>query len=356
MKGEIIFFSYSNFKPTDGGMARNHAFYNEMKKRDARIYNHTSVLIYYRFFCIIRNLMLLFFLRKKKILILQSVFLKFMFPFMLFRYPVFRSFVRLVLNRAVKNNMLTIEINDLIYEQGIDLGDEINETASSYQKFIFSHDKLRFIFASQLMADYAAEKYGLKKKNLQTVINGAPTFNADIVYDLKVADHGKIKYIYAGTLNKGRDIEKLIEVFAESPTVELILIGIEGDWIGEFNYSNIHYLGQFDEEVALAVAAQCDVGIIPYNEDKLYYNICYPTKNSFYIAAGLPILSTPLQETMRVFGKYPGTAFFESFKNWQYFIKKIDKSEVISAKRTVQKIKTQLMWEFLFQDLYITDS
>lgn len=355
MKSDLVFFSYSDSQPTDGGMARNHAFFLEMKKRGSRIYNHTSVGIHYRLFSIIRNIMLLLFLKGTNIFILQTVLLKFIFPFGLFKFPVYRSFVLAVLNHAVKKNNVIIEINDLLYEQGIDLGAGMNKTAAAYQRFIFSHPTLQFVFASKLMGDYAVSHYKLGTKSWQTIINGAPTLNTGTPCHLKVGDPEKIRYIYAGTLNKGRDIEKLIEVFADKSGIDLILIGIDGAWISEFNYRNIHYLGQFDEETALAIASQCDIGIIPYDEKKLYYNICYPTKNSFYIAAGLPILCTPLQETMRVFENYPGTAFFESVKNWDFFLTKTDKSDVMAAKGKVEKIKLELKWDFLFADLHFRE-
>lgn len=353
MKNQLIFFSFSNSSPTDGGMARNHAFMLEMKKRGAQIYQHRSVQLPYRIFKMLRNIMLLCIFRNKQIVILQTVLLKFIFPFALFRFAAFRFLVQLILNRVSKNNTVFIEINDLIYEQAIDLGLAVDETALDYESFIFRQPQLQFIFASQLMGEYAVTKYGLQRERTQTVINGAPRLNKQTRYPLKFENPNKIKYIYAGTLNKGRAIEELIEIFAGNDSVILILIGIDGDWIRSFNYPNIHYLGKFNEETALEIASQCDIGLIPYDEDKLYYNICYPTKNSFYIAAGIPILCTPLKESMRVFSAFPGTAFFKPLALWNDFIAATGKEEVGHAKTKVEEMKERLSWEFLLKSLSI---
>lgn len=347
MRTEILYFSYSESQPKDGGMARNQAFLHEMLKRGAIIHHQESTRFLPRLVSTVKNSGLLLNARDKKILILQTVFLKFIFPFALFRFSWYRYFVKKMLQHVTKYNTLYIEINDLIYEQALDLGLPVSPTAKAYQKFIFSQDHIHFIFASELMGDFVAKHYGLKAECFQTIINGAPKPDPSITYNLENTDAGKIKYIYAGTLNKGREIEKCLEIFAKSKTSELILIGIDGDWIKALDYNNVHYLGKFDEKTALAIASKCDIGIIPYCEDKLYYNICYPTKNSFYIAAGLPILCTPLNETMRVFEAFPEMAFFHSLENWENFLSTVSPNQIRNAKEEVATAKKNFSWDFL---------
>jgi hypothetical protein len=54
--------------------------------------------------------------------------------------------------------------------------------------------------------------------------------------------------------------------------------------------------------------ARCDVGLIPYDDSREYYNIAYPTKLSSYIVAGIPFLCdrNPRSQEYR-FAKYPGS-------------------------------------------------
>lgn len=353
INSDLFYFSYSDAPPQDGGSARNHAFLIEMRKRNAKIYNHTSVSLFYRIWSTIRNSLLLLKCRRKKILILQTVLLKFIFPFALFKYAWYRHFVQIILGRVSNRNQLYIEINDLIYEQSLDLGISISASAQAYQRFIFSQDKIRFIFASKLMGEYAVAKYGLKTDRFQTVINGAPELDSSMIHNLKIWNPEKIKYIYAGTLNQGREIEEFIKVFAKCENVNLILIGIEGEWLKQLKYENIFYLGEFDEKTALSIASQCDIGIIPYNKNKLYYNICYPTKNSFYIAANLPILSTPLEETMRVFGEVPGIACFKEMGLWSQFIMNTSADDILHMKNAVKIYRQKFLWKNLLAQMKI---
>ncbi|WP_139255418.1 glycosyltransferase family 4 protein [Chryseobacterium limigenitum] len=322
-----------------------------MKKRGARIYNYTSLNSFYRILSSITSLFILLGFRNKKIVILQIVLLKYIFPFALFRFIWYRNFVKTVLSFISKRNMLYIEVNDLIYEQSVDLGIDVSPLAIIYQEFIFNQPNLHFIFASQLMGEYAVEKYGLKADSFQTIINGAPEIDLSTQCPIEIIDDNKVKYIYAGTLNAGREIKQFIEIFVENKNTTLILIGTEGEWISDLKYDNIHYLGGFPEKEALIIASKCDVGIIPYNEEKLYYNICYPTKNSFYVAAGLPILCTPLQETMRVFNQYPQIAFFEKIVNWSTFLKTTTKEDILIAKESVKNVKDKFFWKTLLNKM-----
>lgn len=348
---DIIYFSNTDSSPQEGGMARNYAFFLEMKKRGAKIYNYTSLNSFYRIFSSITSLFALLGFRNKKIVILQIVLLKYIFPFALFRFSWYRNFVKTILGFISKHNKLYIEVNDLIYEQSIDLGIDVSPLAIIYQEFIFSQPNLHFIFASQLMGEYAVEKYGLKEGSFQTIINGAPEIDLSTQCPVEIIEDNKVKYIYAGTLNPGREIKRFIEIFAENKNTTLILIGTEGEWIRDLKYDNIHYLGRFPEKEALTIASKCDIGIIPYNEEKLYYNICYPTKNSFYVAAGLPILCTPLQETMRVFSQYPQIAFFEKIENWSTFLKRTRKEDILAAKESVTHVKDKFFWKTLLNKM-----
>src|SRR5690606_32784100 len=103
------------------------------------------------------------------------------------------------------------------------------------------------------------------------IINGAPLLNNSSKLQIFEKDEKRIKYIYAGTLNKGREIDNFLNIFINNPKVLLIVIGTDGEWLKTLPNENIRYLGEFNESDALHIASQCDIGIVPYNEDKLYY-------------------------------------------------------------------------------------
>ena len=292
------------------------------------------------------NILLLLSVKGKKILILQNALSIYVFPISFFRFKAYRTAVGFLIRRISKRNTLYIEVNDLLHEQAIDLGLAVNPSYIHYEEFIFRQKNVRFIFASQNMGEYVHERYGLPKDKYQVLINGAPrlktNFSEAEPYLLETA---KIRHVYAGTLNKGRQIEELIEIFKNIENAELILIGTEGEWINDLQLENIKYLGKFNEHDALCISAKCDVGVIPYTEEKFYYNICYPTKNSFYIAAGIPILSTPLKETMRVFENYPQAALFAPMDKWKAMVSLVSKDNIVKRKSYVKEISKDFIWD-----------
>lgn len=354
MKSDIVFFSHAQLKATEGGMARNNAFYHEMKRRNSVIYNCSSVSFFSRILAVFSNILHLVMLRDKKVVILQSALLKFIFPFALFQYPGFRKITGWFLRFIMSQNRVFIEINDLLYEQAVDLALPQHKAALPYQKFIFSVPGLNFIFASSSMGTFAMDKYGFPGNGFQTALNGGPetiSLHNEKSENLLTSSPGRLKFVYAGTLAKGREIDKCIDTFSSAPNADLYLIGAEGGWINELPFPNIHYLGEFEEQVALSIVAQCDVGIMPYDEDKLYYNLCYPTKNSFYIVAGIPILSTDLSETKRVFNKYKGAVFFRPMEEWSAFISALSDEDITNAKKEVQRIKPYFCWPSILEQL-----
>jgi len=344
----------SNAKKTirEGGMARNKAFEDELRRRKAKIFTYTSMNFYYRVLIFIKTLFFLFFVKKSTVVILQNTFVTYIFPLPFFKYNLMIKFIEKILKSTLKKNIVYYEVNDLIYEQSIDLKLEINPNSLVYQAFIFSLPNIKFIFASHKMRDYVVEKYHLEFKNTQVILNGAPeilTIN-EVKNERGLQNEKPIKFIYVGTLNKGREIEKLINVF-ENQYHELYLMGEGGDWINLCEKKNVVYLGSFGENEALLKTSQFDIGVIPYNL-AFYYNLCYPTKNSFYLSAGLPILSTPLDETKSVINSLSDSiAIFAEMKEWKPLIRDLDKSTIISMKRNVNQVRQNVYWSTILSHL-----
>lgn len=355
MNSKIIYISHSNAKPQEGGMARNFAFHKEMEKRGAVMYNYVTLNLIKRLFIMLRNAFLLYSLRNKNILILQNALLLYVFSLNFMKFKTYRKLVQIFLNKITKHNKLFIEVNDLIYEQSIDLNLKVAQNALSYENLIFSQKNVNFIFASFSMATYIMEKYNLSKDNVQVILNGAPTLSSSNIESTVIDSFGdeKIKCIYAGTLDKGRQIEELLDAFKNNKTCILILLGVNGDWINDLKIQNVYYLGRYEESEALKIASKCDLGLIPYDDTKFYYNLCYPTKVSFYISAGIPILSTPLKETMQVLADYKYAAFFLKTDQWNFFLNTITIENINENKLLVNNIRENFSWNFLLRKLYL---
>lgn len=337
-------------KVNEGGTSRDIAFFNYMKdKNNVQIkYLKTNISSLKKLKQSFRMIIDLLSQNNKEI-ILHLSSLTIIFPNKIFSKLFLDKVIHKILERISQNNKLILEINDLLYEQALDLelyNEKIQKKILKIQKKILNIKNADYIFASEEMRRYSIEKYKIDESNTYTCINGSiPLVNKNIVKETK--NENKIKCVYAGTLNEGRQIKELINIFEEKlKNCKLILIGINGEWILEKTYKNIEYIGSYTEERALEIVASCDIGLVPYDSSRFYYNLCYPTKNSFYISAGVPLLITPLKESLNQLEKY-NILFIEKLENWHKILNKITKEEIQKKKENVEKIKKNFLWNEL---------
>lgn len=333
----------------DGGQSRNNAFRQYFVSNNTLaplIYSKKTII---RFGYLLNVLRIIIFSRGNEIFIHQGTFLV-IFPLPVLRFNCIRKTVFLLTQRLANRNKVTIEINDLPYEQAKDLELFVDENYKTVQDKLYSINNAKYIFASHEMGKYVKSKFYLDYNVIINGSNAVQDFSESFVLDECFASE-KMKYIYAGGLNKGRQIEDLISIFNCREDI-LILIGEWGEWLKNYNLSkNIYYLGKFEEKYAHYLASKCDIGIIPYDENRFYYNICYPTKASFYITAGIPFLSTPLKELQNVFGQ-TGIAYFVTFKKWESFIENFDKSDLKTVKEKIKKEKSKFYWKELLENYF----
>ena len=251
------------------------------------------------------------------------------------------TFIILMIYCSCRNQVI-LDISDLKYEQSLDLElDNLDSRALKIlEKVLFLGRKFYFIFASESMCEFASRKYGIPKNRITTCINGG-----DIVEEYNgCRTDNTIKYIYSGTLNRGRNIENMIDNFPDKEGYELILLGNDGEWIENIikGRGNIKYLGAVPEQEAHRIVSCCDVGLIPYDEHRLYYNIAYPTKLSFYITAGISYLATPTHEIERL-GYDIG--YIRKMDEWKDTIMDIGIDEINEKKKKIAQIKNEFSWD-----------
>lgn len=316
-------------KVTEGGGSRDNAFAILLRTSGADqviIYRHgwRSRLIG---LVVIMSRLLVW--RNERIFLHYSTFYSLLGARLLSSAPV-RVIIQRILTHAAHRNQIFFEVNDLPHEQAIDLGLRPNQL-NKFDKIIFSTEQLNFVFASSEMREYAVKTYNIEGRRAMYMINGAWK---PVVRDLPSAKfNDQLNVVYAGTLNEGRQVREMIQAILDTPH-KLYLVGQGGEWVlREFNgRGKVEYLGVMPEADASNFAASCDLGLIPYDHSRFYYNICYPTKASFYIASGIPFLSTPLMELSKHFSR--PHAFFVHLNNWAEFLSDQKNVEALRCARS----------------------
>lgn len=109
---------------------------------------------------------------------------------------------------------------------------------------------------------------------------------------------------YAGVIDERIDLEMLRSAAALKPDWQFVMIGptakISPSQLPQA--SNIHWLGMQDYRRLPEFFAGWDVAMMPFamNEATRYIS---PTKTPEYLAAGLPVVSTPIRDVVRPYGE-----------------------------------------------------
>jgi glycosyltransferase involved in cell wall biosynthesis len=112
------------------------------------------------------------------------------------------------------------------------------------------------------------------------------------------------RFGYCGVIDERMDIELLGKMAELRPDWHFVMIGpvvkiSEEDLPRQ---ANIHYLGGKNYQDLPAYLAGWDVALMPFamNESTKYIS---PTKTPEYLAAGLPVVSTPIRDVVRPYGE-----------------------------------------------------
>ena len=120
------------------------------------------------------------------------------------------------------------------------------------------------------------------------------------------ADQASIPHLrlgFAGVIDERMDIDLLAELATARPEWQLVLVGpivkIDPNHLPKF--PNIHYLGAKPYAELPSYMAGWDVALLPFalNESTRFIS---PTKTPEYLAAGLPVVSTPIRDVVSPYG------------------------------------------------------
>lgn len=341
------YFGYTTQNTTEGGSSRNSAIMGEIAKTNCvmHIYYPTNILSR-----ILKGMCLLtrFLFYKKENIFIHYTALRHLFTDHLLSNKYTSHLITSIIKYAGSRNDIVFEINDLPHEQSKDLELPANRL-DLFDNQLYRLKNVYFVFASISMKEYVQNKYCLDSAMSSVLINGAPQL---LLKKSKIQDQPlkEINFVYAGSLNKGRQIEQLINIFKDMPH-NLFLLGDGGNWLTTevVQLKNIKYLGSKTESEALDFVSSCDVGLIPYDDSKFYYNICFPTKASFYICAGIPFLSTNLQELKLHFNN--DVALYAPLSNWGEIIDStLTHSYIIALSKNVETISANYSWNTLINN------
>lgn len=113
----------------------------------------------------------------------------------------------------------------------------------------------------------------------------------------------KLKLGFYGVLDERFDINLIKEVADARPDWQIILIGpvVKIDPASLPKNDNIHYLGPKNYQELPEYMATWDMALIPFmlNESTRFIS---PTKTPEYLAAGLPVVSTPIRDVVSPYG------------------------------------------------------
>ena len=146
-----------------------------------------------------------------------------------------------------------------------------------------------FAFPSSVDCDHFAQARALRNK----------AADAD---DQKGIPHPRLGY--AGVIDEHINVELIGEMAARRPDWQFVMIGpvVKIDPASLPKQSNIHWLGMKDYASLPQYLAGWDVALMPFaiNDSTRYIS---PTKTPEYLAAGLPVVSTPIRDVERQYGE-----------------------------------------------------
>lgn len=206
---------------------------------------------------------------------------------------------------------------------------------------------------SESISDWYARQYGIPRI---AVVRNIPQFKVPQGGDrdalrirMRLAP-GRMAFIYQGGLMEGRGVERLLRVFAELPTVDLVCMGggslqaaVEA---AAATCPNIHFVPAVPPHEVLQYTQAADVGLCLTENRCLSYYFSLPNKMFEYLHAGLPVIVTPLQDQQCLVESYRcGWIAPEDDAAFSAMLMQIDEPSVTRMRVPVSRAAAELSWE-----------
>jgi len=144
--------------------------------------------------------------------------------------------------------------------------------------------------------DIIVVRHGVDHKHFAQALSLSPEDWPADIKDIKRPIVG-----FYGEINHWLDLNMLAEAARKKPGWSFVLLGRIAVEVGDVRFltqlPNVHYLGQKKFEELPAYCAAFDVALIPMKINELTLNV-NPLKLREYLAAGVPVVSSPLPEVL----------------------------------------------------------
>ena len=115
---------------------------------------------------------------------------------------------------------------------------------------------------------------------------------------------------FVGSVRKQTDVALLAEVARLAPDLSFVFLGPVAVGAAQLKaHANVRLLGAVAHDVLVRTMTHFDAGVLAYVLDDFTIGIM-PAKLKEYLAAGLPVVSTPLPEVRRFADAHPGVIDF----------------------------------------------
>jgi glycosyltransferase involved in cell wall biosynthesis len=180
------------------------------------------------------------------------------------------------------------------------------------KKHIYSVDKI--IVTGEMDKDFLADYYKLPNEKF-IIIRNMPKIRGKVApIDLRekfgIPENAKI-LIYQGVLSAGRGIAKVIKALSDLPNTVFVIIG-DGPERRNFEIlteklnleKRVIFTGAVPNEELLSYTAGADIGVALIENISVSYYYALPNKLFEYVAAGLPVVVSPLPQMKKIVERY----------------------------------------------------
>lgn len=151
---------------------------------------------------------------------------------------------------------------------------------------------------------------------------------------------------FCGVIDERLQLELLDELAQRRPEWQFIMLGpvvkIRHESLPQG--SNLHYLGMKDYKQLPAYFSNWDVAMLPFalNEATRYIS---PTKTPEYLAAGLPVVSTPIRDVVRTYGGWEQVAIADSAAAFEHAIDSMIRQKTALDRTAVDAFLLEQSWD-----------
>jgi glycosyltransferase involved in cell wall biosynthesis len=210
------------------------------------------------------------------------------------------------------------------------------------------------IVVSESIAEWYRRSYG--PTNIRVVRNipyrrTQPLRPSSVLKDELGISSDSLLFIYQGALERGRNVEMLLRVFAQAPGDRHIVFlgfGELADMVKRHTseYANIHFYQSVPPSQVLTYTASADIGLDIIENVCLNHYYCLPNKVFEYLLAGLPQIVSDFPEMSKVITEDDcGWTTAVAENDVLNLIKRLTRAEVLKKKANALRARDRYAWE-----------